>query len=519
VLKVNYFLGNLSMKTNIEIILRHNNYRFFRLKIVFFSFLSSLNVSAQNWSVSTGGNALRNGASTEYGPSTETLLWSGGESSTIARSPVSDSIYLVAVRISNTSDVLNGSRIVMMDIRNGDTLWTTNLPVDFLNSDSRNRISAIRNGVVYASRSGNSNASYLYALDAANGSVIWKSESLIDESATEGLNFLENGDLIVGNSNSVMRINKVDGTTVWQTDRLAYGDGAELAVFDSKIYGVINDLTELKVAAYDAITGQLLYKSAAIDNGLVQQQALFMGNDGTVYLPRSQNNSITDSLYSFTDNGSGFTQNWSVPIHYIPFSSSAIGLDGSVYSYSRSGKVIRIDPITGSTTDSSQVILYGNASYPRMSIDAAGIVNVTNGGFSDGAFFSFNADLTLRWQTTITNVYIGGPLIGWDGILVICGVGNDIRAYQGDLQASINDDLTEKGIIVYPTVVGEELNIGITPKLVGTNYWITDGMGKMVLYGKLLSENTVIDFSSMPGGAYLLKLLMNEGRVYRIVKQ
>jgi hypothetical protein len=154
-----------------------------------------------------------------------------------------------------------------------------------------------------------------------------------------------------------------------------------------------------------------------------------------------------------------------------------------------------------------------------MSIDAAGIVNVTNGGFSDGAFFSFNADLTLRWQTTITNVYIGGPLIGWDGILVICGVGNDIRAYQGDLQASINDDLTEKGIIVYPTVVGEELNIEISNELVGTNYWITDGMGKTMLSGKIVSKNTLIDFSSIPVGVYVLKLFMNEGRVYRIVKQ
>ena len=506
------------MKTNIESFYRHNNYRFFRSRIVLFSFLLSLHVSAQNWSVSTGGNALRNGTSAEYGPSTETLLWSGGESSTIARSPVSDSIYLAAVRISNTSDVLNGSRIVMMDIRNGNTLWTKNLPVDFPNSDWRNRISAIRNGVVYASRSGNSNAAYLYALDAADGSVIWRSDSLIDESSVEGLNFLDNGDLIVGNINSVMRINKVDGTTIWQTDRLAYGDGAELAVFGSKIFGIINDLTELKVAAYDAATGQLLYKSTAIDNGLVQQQALFLGNDGTIYLPRSQNNPITDSLYSFTDNGSGFTKNWSIPIHYIPFSSSGIGPDGSVYSYSRSGKVIRIDPINGTTTDSSQVILYGNASYPRMSIDAAGIVNVTNGGFSDGAFFSFNADLTLRWQTPITNVYIGGPLIGWDGTLVICGVGNDIRAYQGDVQASVNDDLTEKGIIVYPTVVGEELNIGINPKLVGTNYWITDNMGKMVLYGKLLSENTVIDCHELLSGIYFLITIGETEQVYRIFK-
>jgi outer membrane protein assembly factor BamB len=490
--------------------------------ILLFGFLTSLNTSAQNWSVSTGGNSYRNGSSNEYGPTGENLLWSGGMPSTIARSPVSDSIYLATVRISNTSDVLNGSRIVMMDIRNGDTLWTKNLPVDFPNLDWRNRISAIRNGVVYASRSGNSNAAYLYALDAADGSVIWKSDSLIDESSVEGLNFLENGDLIVGNINSVMRLNKVDGATVWQTYRLAYGDGAELAVYGSKIYGIINDLTQLKVAAFDTSDGQLLYKTEAIDNGLVQQQALFLGNDGTIYLPRSQNNPITDSLYSFTDNGAGFTQNWSVPIHYIPFSSSGIGLDGSVYSYSRSGKVIRIDPITGTITDSSQVILYGNASYPRMSIDAAGIVNVTNGGFSDGAFFSFNADLTLRWQTPITNVYIGGPLIGWEGTLVICGVGSDIRAYRGDLTAA-NDgmlsDSESEFSMLFPNPFRDQLNLKADPSLVGSSFVVYDCTGKSVYTGNISSEISTYDLSHLSSGIYLLGIGNKKDSLLKLIKE
>jgi outer membrane protein assembly factor BamB len=490
--------------------------------ILLFGFLTSLNTSAQNWTVSTGGNSFRNGSSNEYGPTGETLLWSGGMPSTSARSPVSDSIYLATVRISNTSDVLNGSRIVMMDIRNGDTLWTKNLPVDFPNLDWRNRISAIRNGVVYASRSGNSNAAYLYALDAADGSVIWKSDSLIDESSVEGLIFLENGDLIVGNINSVMRLNKIDGTTVWQTYRLAYGDGAELAVYGSKIYGIINDLTQLKVAAFDTSDGQLLYKTEAIDNGLVQQQALFLGNDGTIYLPRSQNNPITDSLYSFTDNGGGFTQNWSIPIHYIPFSSSGIGLDGSVYSYSRSGKVIRIDPITGTITDSSQVILYGNASYPRMSIDAAGIVNVTNGGFSDGAFFSFNADLTLRWQTPITNVYIGGPLIGWEGTLVICGVGSDIRAYRGDVSAAIDESLSNaesEFSMLFPNPFRDQLNLKADPSLVGSSFVVFDCAGKSVFSGMISSEITTLDLSHLSSGIYLFGIGNNKDRLLKLIKE
>jgi outer membrane protein assembly factor BamB len=484
--------------------------------------VSNLFLSAQNWNTSTGGNPQRNGLSNQYGPIDETLLWSGGSTSVIARPPVSDSIYLATVRIHNLGDHAQGSKIIMMDIRNGDTLWTKNLPMDFPATDWYNKISAIKDGVLYASRSGNSNQSYIYALDASDGSVIWRSESLTDESSAEGLNFLDNGDLIVGNTLSVLRINKIDGTTVWESNRLTYGDGAELAVFGSKIYGIVNDMGFVKVASFDPSTGQMLYKTSALDNGLVQQQALFLGNDGKIYLPRSQNNPITDSLYSFTDNGGGFTQNWSIPIHYIPFSSSGIGPDGSVYSYSRSGKVIRINPITGNITDSSQVILYGNASYPRMSIDAAGIVNVTNGGFSDGAFFSFNADLTLRWQTPITNVYIGGPLIGWDGTLVICSVGSDIRAYRGDLTAAndgILSDSDSELSILFPNPFKDKLNLKADPLLVGSSFVVFDCAGKSVFSGMISSEITTLDLSHLSSGIYLLGIGNKKDSLFKLIKE
>ena len=128
-----------------------------RYIILLLLLVSNLFLSAQNWNTSTGGNPQRNGLSIQYGPSDETLLWSGGLTSVIARPPVSDSIYLAAVRIHNLGDQAQGSKIVMMDIRNGDTLWTKNLPMDFPATDWYNKISAIKDGVLYASRSGNSN--------------------------------------------------------------------------------------------------------------------------------------------------------------------------------------------------------------------------------------------------------------------------------------------------------------------------------------------------------------------------
>jgi len=464
-------------------------------------------VSAQSWNIATGGNTLRNGLSAISGPSEETLLWSGGLQSSISGAPVSDSIYLATVRIHNLSNPLEGSKIVMMNILTGDTLWTKNLPIDFPATDWRNKLSALRNGVLYASRSGNSNEAYLYALNAADGTILWQSESLIDESNTEGANFSPDGDLIIGNTQSILRINQNDGSTVWEVSRLSYQNASEVAVHGSKFYGIINDQQELKVATFNLSDGQLLYSSEGLDNGLVQQHGLFVAPDGTIYLPRSQNNPITDYLYSFTDTGESLQQNWNIPIYYVPFSTSACGPDGSIYSYSRSGKVIRIDPDLGEVTDSSMVVLFGDANCPRMAIDAAGRVHMTNGGFDDGNFYSFNADLSLRWQTPVTNVFIGGPIIGHNGTMVLCGIGNDIRAYVGDSDATSAEYVStdpSQAISLFPNPAHGSIQLKCKPTNIGLTYTILDNMGKSVLSETIISEITTLDVTHLASGMYFV---------------
>jgi hypothetical protein len=184
--------------------------------------------------------------------------------------------------------------------------------------------------------------------------------------------------------------------------------------------------------------------------------------------------------------------------------------------------VIRIDPVTGTITDSSQVILYGNASYPRMSIDAAGIVNVTNGGFSDGVFFSFNADLTLRWQTPITNVYIGGPIIGWEGTLVICGTGTDIRAYKGDVSAAIDESLSNaesEFSMLFPNPFRDQLNLKADPSLVGSSFVVFDCAGKSVFSGMISSEISTLDLSHLSSGIYLLGIGNKKDSLMKLIKE
>jgi outer membrane protein assembly factor BamB len=468
---------------------------------------------SQNWNIATGGNVLHNGLCPTIGPNTPNLLWSGGLPSQIAFAPVTDSIYLATVRIDNISDPLNGNKIVMMDIRTGDTIWTRKLPVDFPATDWSNRVSAIRNGVLYASRSGNSNEAYLYALDASNGSILWKSDSLIGESINEGACFLPGGDLLVGNLFSIARISSANGSTVWQTSRLGYQNGAELAVYGSKVYGLMNIANAVRVAAYDTTSGQMLYTSPPLSGGLVQQLGLFMSDNGTIYVPRSQNNPTTDFLFSLTDNGSAIVLNWSFPIDYVPFSSSGIGPDGSVYCYNPSGRVVRLNPQNGSVVDSSLVVLYGDAFQPRMSIDSTGKVFLTNGGFNDGNLYSFNADLTLRWQSAVPNVNVGGPVLGWEGTLVICGIGTDFRAYKNETTTGIENSYIEASFELYPNPASDFIFIKDLDQ--DTELSIVDLNGKEVDRTRVLTNPHRVDVSGLARGVYLIRALSGNTSVAR----
>ncbi|MBN3034726.1 MAG: PQQ-binding-like beta-propeller repeat protein [Bacteroidales bacterium] len=401
---------------------------------------------ADNWQVGPGGKPSRHSLSSEHGPSLPQLLWQGSLNAVVSQQAVIDGNIVALPRMFNINDVLHGTLIVTHDLQTGDTLWTADLPVDFPSTDWRNRVSAFRDGVVYATRSGNTNYSYMYALSAADGSIIWKSQGLVNESSTEGVSFTSEGDLVVGNFSSVMRISAPDGSTVWETNRSCpTSNGQEVAVFAGKGYYWEASPYGPKVSVIDLETGDGLYSSAALSPGFIQQLGLFIGPDGTVYAPRTMNNPTTDFLFALEDNGSELVIKWSVPLGYVPFSTFGTGPDGSVYSYSVNGEVIRLDPTTGSILNTSMAILSGTSPSPRMAVDAQGYLYITNGGFATGAFHSFNPDLSLRWTEPLLNVNVGGPAIGNGGTLIVCGTGNDVRAYKGTyvLQALFSADDTD----------------------------------------------------------------------------
>ncbi len=383
-----------------------------------------------DWHTGVGGRADRNGLSAEIGPVTDAILWEGSRPAIVAQQGVCDGDLLVVSRIQNFT-IPTGTWIVAHDLHTGDERWAVQLPYDFPGTSWRSRVSAVRDGLVYATRSGNTNFDYLYALDPSDGDIVWRSEALISEGSTESLAFAPNGDLIAGNSDSLLRINHADGTTVWSTSRTCpSSDGCLAAVHGDRVYVWEASGSGPKVTAFDLASGDRLFSSGGIGGGYVQQLGLMCGPDGTVYAPRTQNNPITDFFVALADTGGGFKEKWRIPMGYTPFASFGVGPDGSVYTTSRDDELLRLDPTTGEILDASFPIPSDFPFKPRIAIDAAGKVFLTNGGFAAGALYVFTADLTMLWSAPVVNVNLGGPLLGDAGTLVVCGTGTDVRAYR-----------------------------------------------------------------------------------------
>lgn len=387
------------------------------------------NAICDDWQTGVGGNPARNGLSTARGPGIPMLLWHGGHAALISQQPVIGGNLVVTARAESLADRLHGTRLVGQELTTGEVLWEVELPVESPLTDSRVRVSAIHNGLVFATRAGDTNSASLYALSADDGSVVWRSEHKIDEGSTESPTFTRTGDLVIGNTTTLTRISRLDGTTVWRVPRRSpSSDGGSAAVFAGTVYAWEATPAGPRVSAFDAKSGERRYSTPGLNGGYSQQIGLMVGPGGMVYAPRAQGDPETDALIAFKDTGSGLEEKWRQPLGYVPFASLGIGPDGSVYSYTRRRQVVRFHPTSGAELGRTG-ILKTEVLQPRMAIGADGIIYLTNGGFAEGRLYSFNADLTERWSVRLPSVALGGPAIGQGGTLVVCGIGTDVRAY------------------------------------------------------------------------------------------
>lgn len=385
---------------------------------------------AQGWS-NAGGNAGRNGLTAELGPDAPDVLWTGGRPSSIAWQPVIDGGAVYMIRQTGFPPEPNSdeSPVVAMDLDTGSELWFVDIP--FEDGDWTTWIAGAMDGLVFACRGGNGSTSSarVYALDGATGAVVWISEDEVAAGAYDGVVFAPDGDLLIGDFRNVTRINFDTGETVWQVGRTCSvssscgpaSSGEAVYIADVRSGGHV-------IKRLDMMSGALDYESTVMA-GFTLQNTPMVGPDGRIFLSRTQNNPSVDYFFAFEDTGAAINELWNHEAGWSTASEFCVGPDGSVYMLSRDFTIERRDGASGVLLNESGSV---DADFlgPRMAADRDGRVFFSNGSFADGRFYSFDADLSPRWDVAVRNVNIGAPAIGRDGTLIVCGVGNDVRAYR-----------------------------------------------------------------------------------------
>jgi len=140
-------------------------------------FASTANAQVQDWS-NLGGNARANGLVNVVGPDgvgPDDLLWEGGAFSYISWNPVIEGrrVFVVRQNAFCPNPPPGDATIHALDLDTGATLWTADIPYEA--GDWTTWIAGVKNGRIYASRSGNggSVSAPLYCLNAATGAVLW----------------------------------------------------------------------------------------------------------------------------------------------------------------------------------------------------------------------------------------------------------------------------------------------------------------------------------------------------------
>ncbi len=419
---------------------------------------SAASAQIQDWS-NLGGNGRCNGLVDVVGPDgvgESDLLWQDGAFSWIAWNPVVEGRRVFIVRQSDfpqNNPPPNDATIYALDLDTGATLWTADLP--FEPGDWTTWIAGVKNGRLYASRSGNggSIAAPVYCLDAATGAILWHTAGgpsplppryeILAGPYTSAV-FASDGDIIFGSFRWIERIDAETGNLVWRTSRVEQvGNTTGVVIEGNAVYTAdLYSGNRIGVRKIDATTGAPLYRGPLLTGGLLHN-GLFIGTDGRIYLNYSQNFNVnSDFLYSFTDTGTEIVQNWRVSSGGGgEFSRWGVGADGSIYSmtwtgtqdFEAQGQLQRLDPATGAVLNTSATI---TADYMQihMAVDQRGVLYVSNGnagGLGGGMLYSFNPDLTERWSMPVTgNLNQGAPVLATDGTLIVASTDTYLRAYR-----------------------------------------------------------------------------------------
>jgi hypothetical protein len=113
----------------------------------------------------------------------------------------------------------------------------------------------------------------------------------------------------------------------------------------------------------------------------------------------------------------------------------------------------------------------------------------------------------------------------WSGTLDDIGIWNraltstEITALFNSSNVGINEVSQSNLFSVYPNPAKSQINLKADAKLLGSVFSIYDNTGKLVLSGKINSENTVIELGNLSGGIYLFSVGENLKQTFKVIKE
>lgn len=379
---------------------------------------------SQNW-YTVGGNNQRNGRVDFNGSVLFEVKYRKPSLPTIW----GNQIFVEGNKLVTTRYVsLNPIRALLAchNATTGDSLWTRNYAENGVMV-----IMGFRDNQIYARNFQQQGFDTIYAINPDDGSVIWKSRHTVERGIIWSAVFADNGDLIIPGSasRSVMRINRLNGDTVWTRYRIIPNTGAEcMCVFGNTVYTFEGGITTPKrLMAIDIANGAIKYYSQTLPGDGDQEIPFSIGRDGTIYVVRDGG-----SLHALKDNGTGFSQLWVRPLPGAVGTYSTFGVMADDDLVIGAGKrIYKIDNISGSIVDSTAELISGGTLNARIAVDGFNTVYVGNGASipSEGKYFAFNGELNTLWTDPMPYNYYSGPALAVANSingLYYCGSGTEI---------------------------------------------------------------------------------------------
>ncbi len=200
------------------------------------------------------------------------------------------------------------------------------------------------------------------------------------------------------------------------------------------------------------------------------------GNRGQDSLGRSGFTVRTSTSYNWTGHGG------SIDLLNTWFHFTAT-YNGQSMKYYINGQLVKTVNQTGTIVYNTENLLFakgkdglGNVDYTKCKLDDIGI---------------WNRELTQQEITNLHNTNTVG----------------------------INENIQSNLFSVFPNPVQSLINVKADNKIIGEVYTIYDNTGRVVLTGKINSNNTTIELGNLSGGIYIFSVGVNKKQMFKIIKE